>query len=79
MIVTGPYALVRHPGYLGAVLVSLATPYILGSRWAVYPAWAVVAVIVLRSWLEDRTLLAELRGYRDYAAQVRYRLVPMVW
>ncbi len=79
VVATGPYAFVRHPGYLGAILVTAATPYILGSRWAVFPAWAVVAVVIVRTWLEDRTLLAELGGYRDYAAQVRYRLVPLVW
>jgi protein-S-isoprenylcysteine O-methyltransferase Ste14 len=76
---TGPYRLVRHPGYVGSLLVTVATPYILGSRWAVFPSWLVCAVIVVRTWLEDRALLAELDGYRDYSRTVRYRLLPGVW
>jgi protein-S-isoprenylcysteine O-methyltransferase Ste14 len=76
---TGPYAVVRHPGYLGAIAVTFATPYVLGSQWAVFAAYAVVAVIVLRTYLEDRMLLAELPGYREYAAAVRYRLLPGLW
>ncbi len=79
VVSSGPYAVVRHPGYLGAIMVTIGTPYILGSRWAVFAAWAIVAVIVLRTWLEDRTLHAELPGYPEYAARVRYRLVPWVW
>ncbi len=79
VVTSGPYRAIRHPGYLGAVLVTIATPYILGSQWAVFVAPVVVVVIILRTWLEDRTLLAELGGYREYAQRVKYRLVPGIW
>ncbi len=76
---SGPYRFVRHPGYSGIIVYSLATPFGLGSWWAVIPALLVVAGFVIRTVLEDRTLRAELAGYTEYAARVRYRLVPGVW
>jgi protein-S-isoprenylcysteine O-methyltransferase Ste14 len=70
---------VRHPGYTGWSLAYLATSVVLGSLWGVVPAGLVVGVIVYRTALEDRTLQEELDGYREYAEEVRYRLVPGVW
>lgn len=75
----GPYAVVRHPGYTGAMLGNFAVPIVLGSLWALIPAVLYVAVLVVRTALEDGTLQRELAGYTDYAARVRYRLVPGVW
>jgi protein-S-isoprenylcysteine O-methyltransferase Ste14 len=75
----GPYGLVRHPGYSGWILVSLATPLILGSWWAYIPTIFILALAVLRTAKEDRTLQQELSGYGAYTRQVRYRLVPGVW
>ena len=75
----GPYRYVRHPGYVGYITSWLATPLALGSLWALIPAGLVVCLMVVRTALEDRTLLEELDGYRDYAGQVRYRLLPGVW
>lgn len=75
----GPYGYVRHPGYVGMLLMSLATPAILASRWAFIPAAATVAAGVLRTHLEDRTLRKELDGYEGYASRVRFRLVPGLW
>jgi protein-S-isoprenylcysteine O-methyltransferase Ste14 len=75
----GPYRFVRHPGYVAAVLFDLATPVLLGSLWALIPAVVTVAVIAVRTALEDRTLQSELPGYAEYAQQTRYRLVPGVW
>jgi protein-S-isoprenylcysteine O-methyltransferase Ste14 len=75
----GPYRLVRHPGYVGVILVSLATPLVLGALWALVPGGLVGLVTVLRTLLEDRTLKAELPGYREYARRVRYRLLPGLW
>ena len=75
----GPYAYVRHPGYAGAVLQSLGLPLLLGSWWALIPGVIAAGLMVLRTALEDRTLLRELAGYTDYASRVRYRLIPGVW
>jgi protein-S-isoprenylcysteine O-methyltransferase Ste14 len=76
---SGPYRLVRHPGYLGMVLGNLALPLALGSRAAALPIAAAVMLLILRTALEDRTLHRELRGNAEYAASTRYRLVPGVW
>jgi len=75
----GPYALVRHPGYLGMLLVGATMPLALGSWWALLPGSALVACGLRRVWVEDRFLAVSLPGYREYAARVRYRLLPGVW
>lgn len=76
---SGPYRIVRHPGYLGTIICYLGTPLLLGSLWALLPALLAVASLVARTALEDRALHAELPGYPEYAARVRYRLLPGVW
>ena len=73
----GPYRFVRHPGYLGGLLFTLATPLLLGSWLALIPHAAVSLLLVLRTHLEDRTLQAELPGYAEYARKVRHRLGPL--
>jgi len=78
-VITGPYRFVRHPGYLGIFINGLAQPLVLGSLWAVIPALITAGLIIWRTALEDRTLREELTGYREYAGQVRYRLVPGIW
>ncbi len=75
----GPYRLVRHPGYVGWSLLWLGVPLLLGSAWALVPGALCVGGIIVRTALEDRDLAAGLPGYRDYAARVRYRLLPGVW
>ena len=75
----GPYRYVRHPGYVGIIAFDLATPLILGSPWALFPAGLTTCIIILRTVLEDRTLQDELDGYKDYVQSVRYRLLPGVW
>jgi protein-S-isoprenylcysteine O-methyltransferase Ste14 len=75
----GPYRFVRHPGYVGFTLQSFGTAVLLGSLWALVPGTAAAALMILRTYLEDRFLQAELPGYRDYAQEVRCRLVPGVW
>lgn len=75
----GPYRFVRHPGYAGAMLSMVATPLLLGSVWALLPGVAAAAMYVVRTRLEDKTLIEELPGYREYTAKTRYRLLPGVW
>jgi protein-S-isoprenylcysteine O-methyltransferase Ste14 len=79
VVSTGPYRWMRHPGYAGALLAYLATPFFLDSQWAILPAIFISIVLVIRTSLEDRTLQEELPGYREYAGRVHYRLLPGVW
>jgi protein-S-isoprenylcysteine O-methyltransferase Ste14 len=79
VISSGPYRWVRHPAYAGGLLSYLGMPLLLDSRWAFVPVILMMIAIVIRTHLEDRTLQAELAGYRDYARRVRYRLLPGVW
>ena len=79
VIDSGPYAYVRHPGYVGFLGWILSTPLLLPSASAFLPALLVVILLVIRTALEDRTLHAELPGYAEYAARVRFRLIPGVW
>jgi protein-S-isoprenylcysteine O-methyltransferase Ste14 len=75
----GPYRYVRHPAYLGAILVELAIPILLASWWVLLISTFSVILLFLRTALEDSTLRAELSGYAEYARQVRWRLLPGVW
>lgn len=79
VISSGPYRWMRHPGYAGAFWTYLALPLFLDSLWAFLPAFLLLAALVVRTSLEDRTLQAELPGYRAYARRVPYRLFPGVW
>lgn len=76
---SGPYRFVRHPGYVGFALQSLWMPVLLGSWWALIPAAATVVLMIIRTSVEDRTLQAELPGYRECAKSVHYRLVRGIW
>lgn len=79
VVSSGPYRWVRHPGYVGALWSYLAMPFFLDSGWAILPAIFLTVVLVIRTGLEDKALQDELAGYRDYARQVRYRLLPGIW
>lgn len=79
VVSSGPYAWVRHPGYSGALFSYLATPVFLDAAWAYVPVVLLIIGLLVRTELEDRTLQEKLPGYSDYAARVRYRLVPGVW
>jgi protein-S-isoprenylcysteine O-methyltransferase Ste14 len=79
VVTTGPYRFVRHPAYAGLVVFMLASALALESLWALIPAGTVAIVLIVRTALEDRTLLAELAGYKAYAQRTRYRLLPGVW
>ncbi len=75
----GPYALIRHPGYVGALLSYIGTPLFLDGGWTFLIVAFLTAALVLRTSLEDRTLQEELPGYREYAGEVRSRLIPGIW
>ncbi len=79
VITEGPYRYVRHPGYSGMILFTLATPLLLGSTWALLPAFATVSALLVRTRFEDRTLHRELAGYGEYAARVPCRLFPELY
>ena len=76
---TGPYGIVRHPGYSGNLLPPFAMVLALDSVWTLIPATVAVVIAVVRTALEDRTLQRELPGYREYADRVRYRLIPGIY
>lgn len=75
----GPYRFVRHPGYVGSILAYLGTSVLLGSWWAIVFGALMAVLMIVRTILEDRTLQAELPGYKEYTQRVRYRLLPGVW
>ena len=79
VIDTGPYAVVRHPGYVGGLLLLVGGALCLGSLLALLPAGLANALLLLRTQWEDQTLQAELRGYKAYAQKVRYKLIPGIW
>jgi protein-S-isoprenylcysteine O-methyltransferase Ste14 len=79
IIVTGPYMVVRHPCYLGSILIVNVSPLILGAVWAFIPAACLILIEIIRTFLEDRMLFRQLKRYEEYAYRVKYRLVPFVW
>ena len=79
VISTGPYGYVRHPGYLSGILWMSSIPMIVGSLYTFIPVMVYATLMILRTYLEDRTLLDELPGYSEYAKRVRYRLIPLIW
>jgi protein-S-isoprenylcysteine O-methyltransferase Ste14 len=76
---SGPYRIVRHPGYAGNILPLPGIMMALSSMWTLIPAAVALIIAVVRTALEDRTLQEELPGYRDFAQRVRYRLIPGVY
>jgi protein-S-isoprenylcysteine O-methyltransferase Ste14 len=76
---SGPYKIMRHPGYAGLIISILVYPLILGSWWGFVLSGILAIIIVIRTMLEDHTLQSEMPGYREYARQVKYRLIPLVW
>ncbi|MEE9466137.1 MAG: isoprenylcysteine carboxylmethyltransferase family protein [Candidatus Neomarinimicrobiota bacterium] len=79
VVTSGPYRFVRHPGYTGTILFELAVPVMLGSWWAFGLGVIIAILFIIRTTLEDKTLLRELAGYDDYARQTSYRLLPPIW
>ncbi len=79
VVTAGPYRFVRHPMYVGIILLFVCMPVMLGSWWALLPGAVIGLLFVMRTAKEDRMLRDELPGYVEYAQRVRYRLVPRVW
>ncbi|HKW08891.1 MAG TPA: isoprenylcysteine carboxylmethyltransferase family protein [Gemmatimonadaceae bacterium] len=79
VISTGPYAIVRHPMYAGAMLYVLGTPLALGSYWGLLAVAVMLACIIWRLLDEERFLATSLAGYAEYQRKVQRRLVPFVW
>lgn len=79
VITTGPYALVRHPMYVGGGLLMVFSPLVLGSYWALIPSLIFPFLLGFRILDEERLLLEELPGYEEYTEKTRYRLIPGVW
>ena len=79
VVSTGPYAMVRHPGYIAFIFLYFSFPLIVGSFYALYVSLFTALLLVIRTALEDATLQKELDGYVEYTKKTRYRLVPLVW
>jgi protein-S-isoprenylcysteine O-methyltransferase Ste14 len=79
VISSGPYAVVRHPMYAAALPLLAGIPISLGSWWGLLLVAAILPVLVWRLLDEERFLVMNLSGYRDYQDKVHYRLVPLVW
>jgi protein-S-isoprenylcysteine O-methyltransferase Ste14 len=79
VVSTGPYAIVRHPGYIAFIIMYASFPLIVGSVYALYASLLTAVLFVLRTALEDATLQKELDGYQEYTKKTKYRLIPFIW
>jgi protein-S-isoprenylcysteine O-methyltransferase Ste14 len=79
VITTGPYSYVRHPMYAGLMFYLFGPPLLLGSWWGLLWGCVLLGLFAIRIQIEEETLRRELQGYNEYAARVRYRLIPRVW
>ena len=79
VINTGLYSLIRHPMYLGSILIYVLAPIALGSYWALIPASMLFPLLILRIRDEEKKLTEDLEGYKEYIKKVKYRLIPGIW
>jgi protein-S-isoprenylcysteine O-methyltransferase Ste14 len=79
VITTGPYRFVRHPMYIGAGILMTVLPMALGSFYALIPTAFIIVYVIIRTYLEDKTLHNELEGYAEYAQKTKFRLIPGIW
>jgi protein-S-isoprenylcysteine O-methyltransferase Ste14 len=76
---TGLYRIVRHPAYLGLIISTIGFPLLFGSLWSIIPSFIAIVLHLIRIYLEDITLINELKGYTEYAKKTRFKLIPGVW
>jgi protein-S-isoprenylcysteine O-methyltransferase Ste14 len=79
VISTGLYSFVRHPMYLGVLIMYIPTPVALGSYWGLIPMATIPLALVFRILNEEKVLSKDLPGYKEYCQQTRYRLIPLIW
>lgn len=79
VIQTGPYKIVRHPMYLGVTIMFAATPFALGSVWALIGFFPTLPLLIMRILDEEKLLIKDLPGYQEYCQKTRYRLLPFIW
>ncbi|MCE5348159.1 MAG: isoprenylcysteine carboxylmethyltransferase family protein [Bacteroidales bacterium] len=76
---SGLYKVVRHPAYLGSVIQTIGFPLLFGSLWSIIPVCISIVLLLTRTYLEDKTLINELKGYIEYSFITRYKLIPYIW
>lgn len=79
VVTAGPYQYIRHPGYIGIIIFMMATAFAFDSLYTLILSGSLSLLLIIRTVLEDKTLLEELEGYKEYAQDVRYRLIPGIW
>ncbi len=79
VVTDGPYKYVRHPGYLGYITFTFATPVALGAFWGLVFSGIIGILLIVRTALEDVTLKKELPGYAEYTETVKTKLIPLLW
>jgi protein-S-isoprenylcysteine O-methyltransferase Ste14 len=79
VITDGPYRWIRHPGYAGALMTYVVTPFLLDTYWATITVFYTILVLVIRTSLEDNALKKNLEGYLEYSRKTKYRLLPGIW
>jgi protein-S-isoprenylcysteine O-methyltransferase Ste14 len=76
---TGLYKFVRHPAYMGSIIQAVGFPLLFGSLWSIIPVSILILLHIIRTYLEDKTLKNELKGYPEYSLKTRFKIIPYVW
>ncbi|MBD3252263.1 hypothetical protein GF386_00855 [Candidatus Pacearchaeota archaeon] len=79
VIKDGPYRYIRHPGNFSGIILTTGSSLALGSIYGLIPAFFIICMLIIRTYLEDKTLKKELTGYQEYSNYVKYRLIPGIW